>query len=497
MKFLNEMYVSAEQKTSPVDADMVLLEDSTDSNVVKKSSVTNIKAVLKTYFDTAYAAITHTHTKSQISDFPTLSTVATSGSYADLTSKPAASDVGAPSVTDYTRVPGYAVDTGTQNAMVVTLSPAPTSYVDGMRILVKIANTNTSSTITINVNGLGSKNIFDSRMSYLSLGDMAANKTYELIYNAASSCFCLAGSAMNAYKVSGYTVAQIATQSTDYTRVPEYVLDTGAPDALVVTLSPAPTSYVDGMLINVMVKYSNTSISPQINVNGLGAKTICNSRGGTLSVGDLRSACTYSFIYASYFASFILIGSAMNAYTLQGYTPSSFALSSHTQTASTITDFASTVLAGVLTGLSTATSAVIASTDSILTALGKLQAQITSNLATLTSHTGNTSNPHSVTASQVGLGAFEATATNIKTNGTQSVGTLSTVARADHVHPTDTTRAAASVSVTVTLPYGSWSGSSAPYTQTVTVFRVGGIFKRNCSGGAERNAGTKSCGVGS
>lgn len=36
---------------------------------------------------------------------------------------------------------------------------------------------------------------------------------------------------------------------------------------------------------------------------------------------------------------------------------------------------------------------------------------------------------------------FEATATNIKQNGTQSVGALSTVARADHVHPTDTTRA--------------------------------------------------------
>ena len=40
--------------------------------------------------------------------------------------------------------------------------------------------------------------------------------------------------------------------------------------------------------------------------------------------------------------------------------------------------------------------------------------------------------------------AFEATATNIKINGTQSVGALSTVARADHVHPTDTSRAAAS-----------------------------------------------------
>lgn len=35
---------------------------------------------------------------------------------------------------------------------------------------------------------------------------------------------------------------------------------------------------------------------------------------------------------------------------------------------------------------------------------------------------------------------FETTATNIKINGTQSLGSLSTVARADHIHPADTTK---------------------------------------------------------
>lgn len=38
--------------------------------------------------------------------------------------------------------------------------------------------------------------------------------------------------------------------------------------------------------------------------------------------------------------------------------------------------------------------------------------------------------------------SFEATATNIKMNGTQSVGSLNTFARGDHIHPTDTSRAA-------------------------------------------------------
>jgi hypothetical protein len=42
---------------------------------------------------------------------------------------------------------------------------------------------------------------------------------------------------------------------------------------------------------------------------------------------------------------------------------------------------------------------------------------------------------------------FTATATDIKMNGTQAVGTLTTFPRADHVHPIDTSRAAAATSV--------------------------------------------------
>jgi hypothetical protein len=65
---------------------------------------------------------------------------------------------------------------------------------------------------------------------------------------------------------------------------------------------------------------------------------------------------------------------------------------------------AARVRAVVLTGLSLATNAVISATDSVLIAFGKLQAQITANLSTLTSHTSNTSNPHATTKAQVGLG---------------------------------------------------------------------------------------------
>jgi hypothetical protein len=44
-------------KTTPIDADSVLLQDTADSNIWKKLSWLNTKATLKTYFDTLYQAI--------------------------------------------------------------------------------------------------------------------------------------------------------------------------------------------------------------------------------------------------------------------------------------------------------------------------------------------------------------------------------------------------------------------------------------------------------
>ena len=48
-------------KTTPVDADTFLISDSADSNIFKKLTWANIKATLKAYLDTIYAAITHAH----------------------------------------------------------------------------------------------------------------------------------------------------------------------------------------------------------------------------------------------------------------------------------------------------------------------------------------------------------------------------------------------------------------------------------------------------
>lgn len=67
----------------------------------------------------------------------------------------------------------------------------------------------------------------------------------------------------------------------------------------------------------------------------------------------------------------------------------------------------------------------------------------------ITSHIDAKDNPHSVQVAQLDQTgaksaynrAFEDNSVNIQMNGAAAVGSLETIARADHVHPTDTTRA--------------------------------------------------------
>lgn len=68
------------------------------------------------------------------------------------------------------------------------------------------------------------------------------------------------------------------------------------------------------------------------------------------------------------------------------------------------------VRAAVLTGLSTAANAVIDASDSVLSALGKLQAQISATISNLSGHTGASSDAHAASAiSNVAAGNVSAT----------------------------------------------------------------------------------------
>lgn len=93
---------------------------------------------------------------------------------------------------DYVKHPGYAIDTGTANAKIVTLDPAPTEMRDGMSVVFKNKVQNTG-TVTINVNGFGAKTIKKGNGNTIASGGFKAGSIYTLRYNADTSTFILQG----------------------------------------------------------------------------------------------------------------------------------------------------------------------------------------------------------------------------------------------------------------------------------------------------------------
>jgi len=82
---------------------------------------------------------------------------------------------------------------------------------------------------------------------------------------------------------------------------------TGGPAAYAITLSPAPTSYVTGMVVRFRVNTANTG-GATLNVNGLGAQTIYSAGSyTTLAAGQLQPNCQYTAVYVSG-GGFCLIG---------------------------------------------------------------------------------------------------------------------------------------------------------------------------------------------
>jgi hypothetical protein len=91
---------------------------------------------------------------------------------------------------DYVKHPAYAVTTNTGNAYAVTTTPAPSAYVDGMGIAIKINLASTGAT-TLNWNGLGSKNIIDSFGNAVT--NFRVNTIYSLKYEVISGNFIVQG----------------------------------------------------------------------------------------------------------------------------------------------------------------------------------------------------------------------------------------------------------------------------------------------------------------
>jgi hypothetical protein len=81
--------------------------------------------------------------------------------------------------------PSYAVDSGTADALVVTLTPALAEYkAGGQPIWIKkSALANATTTPTVNINGLGAKTITNVDGTALDIGQLAADVAFSVVYD--------------------------------------------------------------------------------------------------------------------------------------------------------------------------------------------------------------------------------------------------------------------------------------------------------------------------
>ena len=103
----------------------------------------------------------------------------------------------------------YAIDSGTANAYVVTLSPAITAYADGVKIRFRALTANTGAS-TLNVNGLGAVALVGGAHAALAGGEIIPGGYCEAEYNGSLSKFALLECTGAPMQVANATASQHA-----------------------------------------------------------------------------------------------------------------------------------------------------------------------------------------------------------------------------------------------------------------------------------------------
>jgi len=94
----------------------------------------------------------------------------------------------------------YVIDTGVVNALQVTISaPLTVSLVDGLTLDIKVANTITSGTPTLQVNALGAKTITNGDGTGLQPNQLVVGGIYRLIYSASANAWVLVGYSLGSF----------------------------------------------------------------------------------------------------------------------------------------------------------------------------------------------------------------------------------------------------------------------------------------------------------
>lgn len=207
-------------------------------------------------------------------------------------------------------------DTGTANAYKISTGYSYTAYYTGMIIKFTAANANIGASV-VNVDTIGNISLVKGSSTALVSGDITANQVIVAIYDGT-----------NFEIISDYSSSitnlnnALTTHMADDTSHVYYAVATGT-NTYVITTTPAPIAYVDGMA--VCVKFTNASTGAStLNWNSLGAKTILDSNGSAIASGTFKAGYPYTMRYSTTTGSFMLQakggGTAGAAQILNSYT---------------------------------------------------------------------------------------------------------------------------------------------------------------------------------
>jgi hypothetical protein len=238
---------------------------------------------------------------------------------------------------------------------------------------------------------------------------------------------------------------------------------TAAATAAKTVAAPGPALTVP-MLLAVTYTLGNTADSPTINIGGGGAKAV--RLGGTAPTGAAGTGAAYcaanGVLFYLYDGTYMhQLGSADITDTALAAMPATELITGSAATLRAVrADYLKAgILGTLLTGLSTAANAVITATDTVLTAPGKLQAQIS---ALVTAVSGKQ-------AQLNGSGFVRADGTGISYDNTAYTPANTFTTGIDGLQAQITALAKATARRTVTVPASAWTTSGGVTTATFAV----------------------------
>ena len=172
---------------------------------------------------------------------------------------------------------GWAVATGTANAIVTAYSPANAALIDGLAVGFRALLSNTSATPTFAPDGLAPYPITKRGGLPLVPGDILGP------YGEYIVRFCLIGLRWELLNpaVSGGP----------------WVVAGGTADVLTATYSPAIPALTDGLTLNFRASLTNLTTTPTFSPNGLTARTFTKLGGAALLAGDIALNGEYTARY--------------------------------------------------------------------------------------------------------------------------------------------------------------------------------------------------------